>query len=290
MPTSPRPARCPCSESGLIAIGLATALVVLSPRFRARARVWLATPIAFFTIMTAFAIVMSFGPDIRARGRLIADTNLYAAFYTYVPGVDGLRAAARFAMIVTLGLAVLAGCAAARLASSRWRFAVWIAAALIVVEGCSVPLTINYSSADYQQAGLAALPESLDTDATRTLYRAVAALPDRAAIVELPLGEPAFDIRYVFYSTRHWRRLVNGYSGGAPAEYGLLSEALKELFHDPDRAWAALASSGATHVVVHEASYLGGDGAVVTSWIRRHGSRDLASFGGDRVFELPRVR
>ena len=87
---------------GWIAIGLGTGLMALSYRFRTRAREWLGTPIAFFTMVTVFAVVMSFGPEIRARGRLVADTNLYAVFYNYVPGFDGLRAAARFAMIEIL--------------------------------------------------------------------------------------------------------------------------------------------------------------------------------------------
>ena len=43
-------------------------------------------------------------------------------------------------------------------------------------------------------------------------------LPASAVLLELPLGEPAFDMRYMFYSTRHWQRLVNGYSGGAPLD------------------------------------------------------------------------
>ena len=50
---------------------------------------------------------MSFGPDIHARGRLVAEPNLYAAFYQLVPGFDGLRVPARFAMLVTFGLATL---------------------------------------------------------------------------------------------------------------------------------------------------------------------------------------
>ena len=50
-----------------------------------------------------------------------------------------------------------------------------------------------------------------------------------SVIVELPLGEPAFDVRYMFYSTRHWHRLVNGYRGGVPPSYEQLDEALEDL-------------------------------------------------------------
>ena len=78
-----------------------------------------------------------------------------------------------------------------------------------------------------------------------------------AVVVELPLGEPAFDIRYMFYSTGHWRRLVNGYSGGAPLAYEFLSEALKDVVDPARPRLAGLVDSSATHAVVHEGSYDG---------------------------------
>ena len=127
----------------------------------------------------------------------------------------------------------------------------------------------------------------LDTEAARVLYQAVARLPDGAAIVELPLGEPAFDIRYMFYSTTHWRRLVNGYSGGAPPQYAFLTEAFKDIVTRPERAWQALADSTATHAVVHEGFYTNDGGRRLSAWLRARGAREAAAFGPDRVFELP---
>jgi hypothetical protein len=259
----------------------------VSPRFRTRGRQWLATPGGFFTLAALFAIVMSFGPQIRTRGRLIAGASLYALFYQYVPGFDGLRVPARFGTIVALAFAVLAGCTAARLEVAHRRFILVLVAILIVVESCAVPLPINELPPDYEQAGLAPLSGPLENEADRVLYRAVAGLPDRAVIVELPLGEPAFDIRYMFYSTRHWKRLVNGYSGSRPAEYGLLDQALRDIVNRPDHAWQELRRSAATHAIVHEAFYAGDRGARVSSWLRDHGARETASFGSNRVFELP---
>jgi len=71
-------------------------------------------------------------------------------------------------------------------------------------------------------------------------------------LLELPIGEVAFETRYMFYSTLHWRPLVNGYSGGAPLEYGLWAEQLSEATEVPDVAWRAVLASRATHIVVHE--------------------------------------
>jgi len=34
-----------------------------------------------------------------------------------------------------------------------------------------------------------------------------------SVLVELPIGQPDYDLRAMYYSTMHWRGLVNGYSG-----------------------------------------------------------------------------
>jgi hypothetical protein len=266
-------------------------LLAISSRARATARAWASHPVSIFTVLTLFAVAMSFGPHIHSRGRLIEEANVYLLFYNYVPGFDGLRVPARFGMIVALGLAALAAYGIAALQRlPRGGLITFVAAALIVVESISIPAPLNGNDTNYKQPNLAPLPPTVGAtmDRAPAVYRFIARLPSSSAVLELPFGEVAFEVRYVFYSAFHHRPLVNGYSGGAPAEYGLLSEALKDLFRDPDRAWTALSSSGATHVVVHEASYLGDSGAIVSSWIRRHGGHELAAFDGDRVFELPR--
>ena len=99
----------------------------------------------------------------------------------------------------------------------------------------------------------------------------------------------------MFYSTRHWRPLINGYSGGAPAGYeliaGLLQDAGREVTgrdggDREGRRWQALASSGATHAIVHQGFYAGDRGPLVSSWIRAHGGREVAILGDDHLFQL----
>jgi hypothetical protein len=40
-------------------------------------------------------------------------------------------------------------------------------------------------------------------------------------------------------------------------------------------------------VIVHEAFYSGEAGPRISDWIRKRGGREVAAFGGDRVFALP---
>jgi hypothetical protein len=269
--------------------GIGVTLFAVSADARITARRLLASPVGLFLIATLFAGAMSLGRDIHAHGRLIEEGGPYAVFYRFVPGFDGLRVPARFAMIVAFGLAALAGCGAAVIArqwSRRWL--VVAACVLIVVESWAAPIAINQTDTNYKQRGLAPLPGTLAVaEAALPVYAFVARLPEASVLLELPAGEPAFDVRYMFYALPHKRALVNGYSGGAPTDYALLTEALKEILTRPDYAWQALTASAATHVIVHEASYEPGRGQRISAWLASHGAREIAAFDDGRVFELP---
>jgi hypothetical protein len=269
-----------------LTVALALVLPALSQRARATAAAWLRTPVAGLCLLTAFAVAMSFGPQIQARGRLIAEHNLYDAFRTYVPGFDGLRVPARFGMIVELGLAALAGWAIASFGRTRRAWVAAVAALFFIVESWAVPIPMNLTSTSYRQRGLAPLPEAIEQGAALpAVYRFIAQLPPSSAIIELPFGEVAFEARYMFYSTFHWRHLVNGYSGGAPDNYGLWAERLGDLVDQPEPAWQAVLASRATHILVHEASYAE-NGERVSNWARAHGAQEVAAFGSDRLFAV----
>ena len=269
---------------------IAGAIVLAGSRdARENARRWLLSPAGIFSAITLFAFVMSLGPEIHAMGRSVATTNLYAAFYTLVPGFDGVRVPARYATIVTLGLAGLAALGMAAIDRRHQARAGVVAGLLILIEALAVPMPINQNSTDYKQAGLTPLPPSVAMGAAAPeVYRFVSQLPASAVLLELPLGEPAFDVRYMFYSTLHWRRLVNGYSGGFPSSYEMLTESLKDASTRPDRAWQAITASAATHVIVHEGSYANDGGRRLSDFLRAHGAHDVATFGSDRVFLLLR--
>jgi hypothetical protein len=273
-----------------------TIALAVSRSARATLVVWLRSPAAWLVLVTLFAIAMSFGPDIHTKGRTVAETSVYTLFYDHVPGFDGLRVPARYAMIAALSLAALAGLGVVALAPSTQSpratsfgtYAPLLAGGLIVLEAVAVPIPINQNATDYKDASLAPLPASVAAgQALPPVYRFLAQLPASSVVIELPLGEPAFDIRYMFYSTTHWKRLVNGYSGGAPIEYQFLAESLKDTATRPARAWRALLDSTATHVVVHEAFYKGDGGARLSAWLRAQAAREVAAFDSDRVFAMP---
>jgi hypothetical protein len=276
----------------LLTTALAAALLVTSRRARRTAVSCLSAPVGILTILLVFSVFMSFGPHIDSRGRTIAPENIYSLFYAYVPGFDGLRVPARFGMISAFLLACLAaygGSAAERF--RRGRTLVAAAGVLMVMEAVALPLSLNDNSVDYKQTDLTPLPPFVTMgDRAPGIYRAVAGLPSSAAILEMPFGEVAFEVRYEFYSTNHWHQLLNGYSGGSPVEYGLLVEMLKDTLVRPERAWDALSHSGATHVLVHEGSFADDHGRRISDWLRSHGASEVAASDGRAAAERPTDR
>ena len=272
------------------AAALLTIALVGSRAIRAATRRWFQQPAAMLSLIAASAVVLSLGTRITAKGRVVLESALYALLYRFVPGFDALRVPSRFAMLVAFCLAGLVAIGVAAIGDDRRRRLVaLVAGALIAIEFVPAPFPINGNSTVYARADLAPLPDTVESGAgAPPVYRFIASLPSNTVILELPLGEPAFDIRYMFYSTQHWKPLVNGYSGGEPPDYELLDTSLQDITTRPDRAWQALLDSRATHVVVHEALFVRDEGPSLTAWITARGGREVARFGGDAVVELPR--
>jgi hypothetical protein len=211
----------------------------------------------------------------------------YRVLYEFIPGFDGVRVPARFAMIVALGLSMLGGLAIARLERFRGSAAIAVVACVIfLVETSLPPLWVNGVSA---AAGYA-IPEGRVVRPARApaVYHALAKTPTDAVVLEMPIGELNYDVRAMYYSAAHWRRLVNGYSGFFPPHYDHLLSVLSMAGRGDERAWQALDRLGVTHVLVHEAAYLDDEGARVIEWLRRNGAVELFRDGRDTLLALPR--
>jgi len=148
------------------------------------------------------AVLLSLGPEPRLWGGTRLPTGPYAWLMAVVPGMSGLRVAARIAIVAYLGLAVAAGCGFALLRGSR-RGARWSAA---LAACCLVVLVEGYS-----RVGLNDLP-SPDMVRDRAVYRWLRSQP-AGPMLELPAGELDAEVRYVLHTLEHDNRIVNGYTG-----------------------------------------------------------------------------
>jgi hypothetical protein len=151
--------------------------------------------VAIYGGLALLAFWASFGP---AGG-------LYTALYEIVPLFAWLRAPARFVLIVSLGLSVLAGAGLSKLFQRVPRPA--IAAALMALVA----------------AGELLVPSNMrDVNGFEPVYRTLATLP-RGPVIEMPFyyipGMFPLHTRYMLNSTTHWMPLVNGYSDYIPPDF-----------------------------------------------------------------------
>jgi hypothetical protein len=272
----------------VLAIAFA-ALVGVSPRVRALLREWLGTIPGFALFAMLLAIAMSFGPEIHSLGREVRGTGPYSVFYWHVPGYDGLRVPARFAMLVMLFLSIAAGFGAQQIERGfrRGGVVVLLIGLLAVAESFAAPIGMNGTSPP-PVGNYANPPSRLFTgDQVPPVYKFLKAQPaPGTVIVEFPLGEWAYELSYVYYSTTHWHPLINGYSGTFPLSYTLRAGLLRRPEENPGAAWQTLAASGATHAVVHGNFYRDNGGDVVSDWLSAHGARLVGTFDGDKIFAL----
>jgi hypothetical protein len=247
--------------------------------------------------LTLLAIWMSLGPAPQSSGRPLAGLGLYGVFYEHVPGFAGLRVPARYAMIAAVFLSIAAGYGAAVLlriagspfakapASTPSRMAgliVFVALCVaFLIEATFAPMPVNQTWGD----GGIEPPARIERAANApVVYQHLAEMPNATVITEFPFGDPAWELRYVYYSTVHWKRLVNGYSGGFPQGYKVRVALLQRVAENPEEAWQALRATGATHMIVHEAAFPPGGAVAVKTWLTNHAAIEIARFGTDVLY------
>jgi Protein of unknown function (DUF3108) len=205
---------------GFMVIALAVAGLVTARR----AGSWPTAATAAAVALTGF--LLSFGPD---GVRL-----LYATLHRWMFGFQAIRAPARFAVLVTFGLAVLAALAireleartarAVRLPATKRQVAIGtvacvLAVALAAVEYLNVPLRW--------------------VDAPRLSTHVGAWLRSASgpgAVVYLPVTNDIANTPVMVESLEHGRPIVNGYSGQRPAFFAGVVDAL-HAFPSAEAMW-----------------------------------------------------
>jgi hypothetical protein len=267
-------------------IGLLALLLVVWPAARRFVRGAPDSAFGFYAAAALVAALLALGPRMMSAGRSIG-TGLFYWLFTFVPGFDGVRVPARYLMLVVLFLAVLAGLGAAALIISRRRLGVALAAiasVLLLVEAWPGPTPTNVRLVT---KGLELAPRHLANARTLSpLYQLIRDEPGRVVLAEFPFGEPAYEILATYYAGFHRRPLVNGYSGFFPENYLRRLTFLERIPFDLDAATKALVSSGATHVIVHEAAFLDGRGHEISDWLVAIGAKPVLTHGTDKLFRL----
>jgi hypothetical protein len=270
----------------LAAVAIAAAiLLALSENVRRITREATRSPFAMALVLMLFSMWMSLGPMPQVRGQTLPAFGLYGWFYENVPGFDGLRVPARYAMVGAVFVSIAAGYGTGLLLlrTARPTLVAIGLSTLFLIEAAFVPMPLNHTWGD---GAITPPPRVVPAAAAPAVYRALADMPEARVITEFPFGDPAWELRYVYYSTVHWKRLVNGYSGAFPREYHVRVARLQRLAADPEGAWQVLRETGTTHVVVHHDAMRPADAEAAEQWLQRYGAVMKARFDNATLWEI----
>jgi len=202
-----------------------------------------------------------------------------------LPGFASFRAPVRLGIIVALGAAALAGIGYARIEAClrrrRWRAALAVVVgAVSVFEGVPSAIPLRPVAVGSQ------VPE---------VYRWLAAQPP-GPVLELPVGFLDHDFLgdgaavrwqsgYQYFSTAHWRPLLNGYSGYPPESFFFLMAIARRL-PARDALQDLVDLSGLRWLIVHRGS-LGPEARKIwEEWEDEGGAVRRGAFGDDVAFEV----
>ncbi|GAK49091.1 hypothetical protein U14_00309 [Candidatus Moduliflexus flocculans] len=193
-------------------------------------------------LLMGCAFIMSLGPSVVLFGRSVSLP--YAYLYDYLPGFKSMRVPARFGLIVAFCIAMLAAFAIVRIeqhVKSRFRRRGF---AILCGTGLFIGLLL-----EYWPSHLALTPYPGTIERIPPVYTWLRQQPDDLRIIELPMNSPKNQFESLYYSTFHWKRMVNGRSAFIPDGISRLFDEMRQ-FPSP-RALAALQSLKVDTVILH---------------------------------------
>jgi hypothetical protein len=210
----------------LIALACFLAVIVSSPSLAAA--IGRRSPFAFYVMAAVLMWLLSLGPTINLLDKPMLPTAPYA-WLLPIPGWDGFRVPARFAMLMVLCLSTAAALAYGRLTAA-------------IPEGRRVILASALTFALLADAWIRTMPLE---QAPEPWPRGTA--QTTGAILALPLGHPGDDLKTMYRAIQYGRPIVNGYSGYFPPWYPPLRVGLEA--RDPAML-EELSALGVSEIVV----------------------------------------
>lgn len=168
-----------------------------------------------------------------------ANSFLFDAARALIPPYQSLRVSGRMFVMVSACLVVLAGYGAAwlfeRVPPERRRWIALLLCGAVLIETFSIPIAMR------------------EVPVPSRVYRWLALQP-QSTILEWPVPEPdnlgdTHEPEYMYFSTGHWHRLANGYSGLYPENYIKLLETLRGF--PGSRSLAYVRRQGIRYIVLH---------------------------------------
>lgn len=198
---------------------------------------------SFFFILLILSFVLALGPRLYVTHQQATDINLpYRWLYDLLPPLRALRAPIRFDALINLALAAFAGYGSAaflsRFALARARMIALLVVGVIALEYLALPAALSQT-----------LPVA---DNIPAVYKWLAQQPPGVTL-ELPMMGPnalgVLDIGTQYFTTYHWQRTPDGYSGFVPPRRGEIAYEM-QFFPSP-RSIALLRALDVAYLVDH---------------------------------------
>lgn len=221
----------------------------------------------FFLIFAGLAFVFSLGPAFRVFGNVPDATLPLPYFFSSLPLFKSLRIPARFFILFIFSISVIGGFCVSELMRTKNKYfknkllICTILTVLITVDSFSAPIALGYVPA---------------AENIPPVYKWLGEQNDDFAIVELPTtvkllsygderwnkNHPTirgygsrfyYDSMYMYFSTYHWKKLVNGYSGYIPFEYSQITKVLENF--PSNESIDLLRALDVKYVIIHSDVY-----------------------------------
>ena len=231
----------------------------------------------FYLCMALVAGLICTGRFINVAHRPLA-WGPYAALFHLVPGFSIVRSPERFATLAMLGIGISCAYALAELLNAsrrKWLATLLAAGAIVLVSFEFWPGFSSYRTLPSRKQ----MPE---------VYQWLSKVPGETPILELPMGHfwsRPLGAKYAFYSTSHWKPIVNGLGRCWPPDVLALEEDVREF--PSQRALAAVARVGVRYVIIHVDRYPPERAAAIKDLLSEGSPlRVVRRFGNDYVCEV----
>ena len=247
----------------------------LLERARGAIRRW--GEMGYLPVLGVSGLVLSLGPILQVAGHRLWIPLPYALCYYVIPGFSSMRTPGRFAVLVALATAVLAGlgfdtlrCRYPRLGSA---FLVGVLLAAGALAWCPTLPFVPYP----------------DRASMPPVYGWLAAQPDSSPVLELPVPVKAWEdlihVRRQMYVLYHGKPRLDGASGFTSNRYKAFRLDMQAF--PAQEAIRCAYDMGARRLIVHYGDYV----PALREGMRRQVEsakdlREIAAFGQDVVYEI----
>ncbi|MFN3301765.1 MAG: hypothetical protein ACK413_01915 [Patescibacteria group bacterium] len=195
-----------------------------------------------FSLIALIGLLLSFGPLLKIKEHYFFNFGPYLPF-SFLPGFKSIRAVGRFIILFIFGISLIIGLAISiflkkkSLTKLSFLFLLMI---LFIIESLLISIKFVY---------LIELPIKKDIP---YIYQTLAKEKDDFPLLELPIlinGKPEISAIYMYFSTYHWKKLVNGSSSYYPPLYPQFVKTFIDFPHE--KSIRLIKALGVKYIIIH---------------------------------------